>query len=113
MPSGRERCAHMTLLTERYASQIAGVLPCFDRIIITGTLVGVCFAEGMAQLPAWARNPSLRLRPLARAVARGDPRERGTDRPGERPGYRVHSLGWGLPQGTPHSRHPPRAGGPP
>ena len=38
----------MTLLTERYASQIAGVLSCFDRIVITGTLPGVCFAEGMA-----------------------------------------------------------------
>ena len=38
----------MTLLTERYATQIAGVLSCFDRIVITGTLVGVCFAEGMA-----------------------------------------------------------------
>jgi hypothetical protein len=38
----------MTLLTERYATQIAGVLSCFDRIVITGTLPGVCFAEGMA-----------------------------------------------------------------
>jgi len=38
----------MTLLTERYATQIAGVLSCYDRIIITGTLPGVCFAEGMA-----------------------------------------------------------------
>src|SRR3970282_1377144 len=38
----------MTLLTERYASQIAGVLSCFDRIVIAGTLPGVCFAEGMA-----------------------------------------------------------------
>jgi len=38
----------MTLLTERYAPQIAGVLSCFDRIVITGTLPGVCFAEGMA-----------------------------------------------------------------
>ncbi len=38
----------MTLLTERYATQIAGVLSCFDRIILTGTLPGVCFPEGMA-----------------------------------------------------------------
>ena len=36
------------LLTERYAPQIAGVLSCYDRIVITGTLPGVCFAEGMA-----------------------------------------------------------------
>lgn len=38
----------MTLLTERYADQIAGVISCYDRLIITGTLPGVCYAEGMA-----------------------------------------------------------------
>src|SRR3990172_5604893 len=53
----------MTLLTERYASQIAGVLPCFDRIIITGTLVGVCFAEGMAN---YLRGHGIRLFDYAR-----------------------------------------------
>jgi hypothetical protein len=35
------------LLTERHASQIAGVLGCFDRMLIFGTLPGVCFAGGM------------------------------------------------------------------
>jgi len=39
----------MVPLTERYAAQIAGVLSCYDRILITGTLPGVCFAEGMAR----------------------------------------------------------------
>jgi len=39
----------MALLTERYADQIAGVLSCDDRLIITGTLPGVCYADGMAQ----------------------------------------------------------------
>jgi hypothetical protein len=48
----------MTLLTERYAPQIAGVLSCFDRIVITGTLVGVCFAEGMAN---YLRQHGIRL----------------------------------------------------
>ena len=48
----------MTLLTERYASRIAGVLPCFGRIIITGSLVGVCFAEGMAN---YLRGHGIRL----------------------------------------------------
>jgi hypothetical protein len=38
----------MTLLTERYAAQIAGVLSCYDRVIVMGTVPGVCFAEGMA-----------------------------------------------------------------
>ena len=37
----------MTLLTERHADQIAGVLSCYDRILVFGTLPNVCFAEGM------------------------------------------------------------------
>ncbi|MDO8691220.1 MAG: MarR family transcriptional regulator [Dehalococcoidia bacterium] len=38
----------MALLTERYAKQIRGVLSCFDRVVIMGTLPGVCYAEGMS-----------------------------------------------------------------
>ena len=38
----------MMLLTERYAKQIRGVLSCYDRVVIVGTLPGVCFADGMA-----------------------------------------------------------------
>src|SRR5215468_6627990 len=34
-------------LTERYGEHIAGVLSCYDRILITGTLPNVCFAGGM------------------------------------------------------------------
>jgi hypothetical protein len=34
-------------LTERYAANLHGVLSCFDRVIITGTLPGACYAEGM------------------------------------------------------------------
>ncbi len=37
----------LTLLTERYCSQIAGVLSCYDRIIIQGTVPGWCYAQGM------------------------------------------------------------------
>jgi len=37
----------LTLLTERHADQIAGVLSCYDRILIFGTLSNICFAEGM------------------------------------------------------------------
>ena len=37
----------LTLLTERQADQIAGVLSCYDRILVFGTLPGLCFAEGM------------------------------------------------------------------
>jgi hypothetical protein len=34
-------------LVERYASNLHGVLSCFDRIIIVGTLPGACYAQGM------------------------------------------------------------------
>ena len=36
-----------TLLTERYKNDLQGVLSCYDRIVITGTLPGVCYAQGM------------------------------------------------------------------
>ena len=34
-------------LTERYRERLAGVLSCYDRIVITGTLPGACYAGGM------------------------------------------------------------------
>jgi hypothetical protein len=34
-------------ILDRYSKQIEGVLSCFDRVIIQGTLPGLCFAEGM------------------------------------------------------------------
>ena len=39
----------MPALTERYASEICGVLSCFDRLVITGTIPGVCYADGMSR----------------------------------------------------------------
>jgi hypothetical protein len=36
-------------LTERYDERIAGVLSCYDRVVITGTLPGVCYAAGMTR----------------------------------------------------------------
>src|SRR5437870_2712052 len=38
------------LLTERYDDRLAGVLACYDRIWITGSLPGACFAEGMTKI---------------------------------------------------------------
>jgi hypothetical protein len=35
------------VLTQRYRSRLHGVLSCFDRIVITGTLPGICYAAGM------------------------------------------------------------------
>lgn len=37
----------LVLLTERHSQQIAGVLSCFDRVIVQGTLPVFCYAEGM------------------------------------------------------------------
>ena len=37
----------MDLLTTRYSQNLAGVLSCYDRIVITGTLPGACYAGGM------------------------------------------------------------------
>ncbi len=34
-------------LTERYQDRLAGTLSCYDRIVITGTLPGACYAAGM------------------------------------------------------------------
>src|SRR5712691_2971086 len=37
-------------LTERYREHLACVLSCYDRILITGTLPGACFAGGMTHI---------------------------------------------------------------
>jgi hypothetical protein len=34
-------------LVERYESRLHGVLSCYDRVVVTGTLPGACYAEGM------------------------------------------------------------------
>jgi len=36
-------------LTERYGDRIAGVLSCYDRVVITGTVPVICYAEGMTR----------------------------------------------------------------
>jgi hypothetical protein len=36
-----------THLIERYNNDLKDVLSCYDRIVITGTLPGVCYAQGM------------------------------------------------------------------
>ncbi len=37
----------MELLTERHSEEIAGVISCYDRILIQGSLPGLCYAQGM------------------------------------------------------------------
>jgi hypothetical protein len=36
-------------LTERYDDRIVGVLSCYDRVVVTGTLPTVCYAAGMTR----------------------------------------------------------------
>ena len=36
-----------TQLVNRYAVNLHGVLSCYDRILITGTMPGACYADGM------------------------------------------------------------------
>jgi hypothetical protein len=68
------------LLTERYADRLAGVLSCYDRVLITGTLPGACFAEGMTKFlrargirifdyPKFAAELRDRVRAAASAIA--------------------------------------------
>jgi hypothetical protein len=67
-------------LTERYAERIAGVLSCYDRLVITGTLPTVCYAEGMTRYlnargirifdyPDFTRTLRERVRETAAALA--------------------------------------------
>jgi len=37
----------MELITTKYQNKISGVLSCFDRIIITGTIPQLCYSQGM------------------------------------------------------------------
>lgn len=37
----------MQLFTDRHAAKIRGDLSCFDRVIITGIIPGICYAKGM------------------------------------------------------------------
>ena len=69
-------------LTERYAPNLHGVLSCYDRIIVTGTLPGACYAGGMTSFlfsrgirifdyPRFAEPLRERIRERAAAGLRG------------------------------------------
>jgi hypothetical protein len=59
----------------RYWENLAGVLSCYDRIVITGTLPGACFADGMT---SFLRSRGIRIfdYPQFAAAARAHPRQR-------------------------------------
>ena len=69
-----------TSLLERYKDQIRGVISCYDRVIIQGTLPGLCYPEGMASYltrhgirlfdyPRWAEPFREKIRANAEALA--------------------------------------------
>jgi len=65
---------------ERHHDKIQGVISCFDRIILTGTIPGICYAEGMTRYlfcngirifdyPRWAQPLREQIRQNAEALA--------------------------------------------
>lgn len=71
----------MVVLTDRYAEQILGVLSCFDRVVITGTLPEICYAQAMARyltqqgvrlfdFPQWAEPLREEIRQHAERLAK-------------------------------------------
>ena len=68
------------LLTEKYAESLDGVLGCYDRIVITGSLAELCYAKGMTRYlythdtrifdyAQWAEPLRAEIRANAEAVA--------------------------------------------
>ena len=68
------------MLTDRYQERLAGTLSCYDRIVITGTLPGACYAAGMTSFlnarhirifdyPRFAEPLRDRIREAAQALA--------------------------------------------
>ena len=66
----------MALLTERYASKIRGVLSCFDRVVITGTIPDICHADAMSSYLSSKESPHFRLYPICRTLAGRNPSPR-------------------------------------
>jgi hypothetical protein len=48
----------MDLFLSRYSDKVAGVLSCFDRIVLTGTIPGICYAPGMT---SYLRSQQVRI----------------------------------------------------
>jgi len=70
----------MDLFLQRHADKIAGVLSCWDRVVITGTIPGICFAQGMTgflnakririfDYPKWAEPLRNQIRENAQRLA--------------------------------------------
>ena len=62
-------------LVDRYDDRIAGVLSCYDRVVITGTLPTVCYAAGMTRF-LYAQNVRIFDYPQFASTLRDRVRER-------------------------------------
>jgi len=51
----------MENLIDRYTNKIQGTLSCFDRIVFTGIIPGICYADGMSGLLRTKDIPHIRL----------------------------------------------------
>src|SRR5436309_10026853 len=80
-PARREGRSMLSLV-ERHADRIIGVVSCFDRVVITGTLPAICHAKAMEgylrarsvrlfDYPRWAEPLRDELRGHAEQVAQG------------------------------------------
>ena len=69
------------LLTEKYSDKISGVISCFDRVVVQGTLPDWCYNMGMTAFlymhqikifdyPAFANNLRIELRDHAERIAK-------------------------------------------
>ena len=67
---------------ERYRERLAGVLSCYDRIIVTGTLPGACYADGMTAFLSARQVRTVRnfVRRLG-MIGRKEPNDAATQRP--------------------------------
>src|SRR5450631_1177652 len=87
-------------LMQRYQAQIAGLLSCYDRIVITGTLPQVCYPDGMTHYLHSHEIPIYDYPDFAKGL-RDQMRERAPQGPAaarraSRPG--AHPLGHGVLQ---------------
>ena len=58
----------MNPFVERYQEDVAGVLSCFDRVMVTGTLPDICHPKAMAL--AWrSQHQAVRLCAVGRTLA--------------------------------------------
>ena len=72
----------LVLLTERHATRLAGVLSCYDRLIVQGTLPVFCYADGMTAYLTKRRIRIFDFTQFAKAAHRGHQGQcGGTSRP--------------------------------